>query len=131
MTRAGLHPTADEIAEIPRATLDGLPRPFADYLADIPIRIEEVAGGANLETLGVGNLLDLTGPCEGPPINEKDMATPSAKPVRITLYPRAVLDEWIEDGEDLRALVRHVVIHQPAYPFGLGGKGMHGLEDQS
>ena len=131
MTRAGLHPTADEMAEIPRATLDGVPRPFTDYLADIPIRIEEGAGGATLETLGIGHLLDLIDPCEALPIHEKDLATPGAKPVRITPYPRAILDEWIEEGENLRALVRHIVIHQAGYPFGLSGKGMRGLEDQS
>ena len=131
MTRAGLPPTADEIAEIPRATLDGLPRPFTEYLADIPIRNEEIAGETTLETLGIDQLFDLTGHCEGLQIHEKDLATPGAKPVRITLYPRAVLDEWIEENENLRALVRHIVIHQTGYPLGLSGKGMHGLEDQS
>jgi len=131
MTRAGPPPTAEEIAEIARATLDSLPKPFAAHLANVPLRIEEVADEETLEALGIDHPLDLTGLYEGVPIGEKDHAAPGAMPDRITLYRRAILDEWIEDGEDLRTLVQHIVIHEVGHHFGLSDDDMHALEAQA
>ena len=126
MTRA---PTADEIAEIARVTLDSLPEPFAAHLASVPLRVEEIADEETLAALGIDHPLDLTGLYEGVPIGEKESATPGAMPDRITLYRRAILDEWIEDGEELRTLVYHIVIHEIGHHLGLSDDDMHALED--
>ena len=131
MTRAGPPPTAEEIAEIARATLDSLPEPFAAHLADVPLRIEELADEETLEALGIDHPLDLTGLYEGIPIGEKERAAPGTVPDRITLYRRAILDEWIEDGEDLHTLVHHIVIHEVGHHFGLSDDDMHALEAQA
>lgn len=122
-------PTADEIAAIARATLDSLPEPFAEHLASVPLRVEELADQETLAALGIDHPLDLTGLYEGIPIGEKESAAPGAMPDRITLYRRAILDEWIEDGEDLRTLVHHIVIHEVGHHFGLSDDDMHALEE--
>ena len=46
----------------------------------------------------------------------------------IWLYRRALLDEWVETGVSLEALVSHVVIHEVGHHFGLSDADMHALE---
>ena len=46
----------------------------------------------------------------------------------IHLFRRAILDEWIETGVTLEALVAHVVIHEIGHHFGLSDEDMHALE---
>ena len=67
---------------------------------------------------------------EGIPIGEKSAAIGSgAMPDRITLYRRAILDEWIEEGEDFATLIHHIVIHEVGHHFGLDDDAIHALED--
>ena len=38
---------------------------------------------------------------------------------------------WIEDGEALEHLVRHVLIHEAGHHFGFSDEDMHALEAQA
>jgi predicted Zn-dependent protease with MMP-like domain len=49
-------------------------------------------------------------------------------PDRISIYRRAILEEWIEDGEELEHIVRHVLIHEAGHHFGFSDADMHALE---
>ena len=51
-------------------------------------------------------------------------------PDRIRLFRRAILDEWVEEGEELEHLVRHVLIHEAGHHFGFSDDDMHALEDE-
>ena len=129
MPPPGLPPSAAEIEAIARSTLAALPEPFAGYLHDVVLRIEELADAETLAALEIEHPLDLTGLYEGLPIGEKEAGAPGAMPDRITLYRRAILDEWVEEGEDFAALVHHIVIHEIGHHFGLSDDDMHALED--
>jgi len=122
-------PSADEIEAIARIALDGLPPPFADHLGDIVLQVDELAEQDLLAELGIDHPLDLTGVYEGIPIGEKSVDSPSQMPDRIRLFRRAILDEWVEDGEELEHLVRHVLIHEAGHHFGLSDEAMHALEE--
>ncbi len=122
-------PSADEIAVIARATLAALPDLFGRHLGDIVVRIEELADEATLTALEIDHPLDLTGLYEGVPIGDKESAAPGAMPDRITLYRRAILDEWVEEGEPFETLVHHIVIHEVGHHFGLSDDDMHAIEE--
>ena len=122
-------PSADDIAVLARATLAALPLPFAAHLADVVLRIEELADARTLAALEIDHPLDLTGLYEGTPIGNKASAEPGAMPDRITLYRRAILDEWVEEGEDFATLIHHIVIHEVGHHFGLDDDAIHALED--
>ena len=51
--------------------------------------------------------------------------TAGTLPDRIRLFRRAILDEWIEEGEALEHLVRHIVIHEVGHHFGFSDDDMH------
>jgi len=123
-------PTLDEIEAIARAALTALPEPFASHLGGVVLQVEELADEATLAEMGIDHPLDLTGLYEGIPIGERSVDHSGTLPDRIRLFRRAILDEWIEDGEALEHLVRHVLIHEVGHHFGLSDEAMHALEAQ-
>jgi len=124
-------PSADEIEAIARRALATLPEEFRRHLGEIVLIVEDFADDETLKALDIESPFDLTGVYHGRPIGEKSSMESGAVPDRIHLYRRAILDEWIEDGEDLATLVRHIVIHEVGHHFGLSDEDMHRLEDEA
>lgn len=124
-------PGAEEIEAIARVTLESLPAEFRAHVGEIVLIVEDFADDETLESLGIESPFDLTGVYHGRPIGEKSSMDSGAMPDRIHLYRRAILDEWVEDGEDLATLVRHIVIHEVGHHFGLSDDDMHRLEDEA
>ena len=124
-------PTLDEIEAIARAALASLPEPFASHVGGVVLQVEEIADEALLAEMGIEHPLDLTGLYEGIPIGERSVDHSGTLPDRIRLFRRAILDEWIEDGEALEHLVRHVLIHEVGHHFGFSDDDMHALEEQA
>ena len=129
--RFDLPPSADEIEAIARAALKGLPEPFASHLGAVVLQVDELAEQELLAELGIDHPLDLTGVYEGVPIGEKSVDVPSQLPDRIRLFRRAILDEWVEEGEEFEHLIRHILIHEAGHHFGLSDEAMHALEEQA
>ena len=123
-------PSADEIEAIARDALFGLPEPFASHLGALVLQVDELAEPELLAELGIDHPLDLTGVYEGVPIGEKSVDAPSQLPDRIRLFRRAILDEWVEEGEEFEHLIRHILIHEAGHHFGLSDEAMHDLEEQ-
>ena len=129
--RFDLPPSADEIEAIARAALIDLPEPFASHLENVVLQVDELAEQELLAELGIDHPLDLTGVYEGVPIGEKSVDAPSQLPDRIRLFRRAILDEWVEEGEEFEHLIRHILIHEAGHHFGLSDEAMHALEEQA
>jgi predicted Zn-dependent protease with MMP-like domain len=128
---ARVAPSAQDIESIARRTLASLPDEFRRHIGEIVLVIEDFADDETLDALGIDSPFDLTGVYHGRPVGEKSSMDSGALPDRIHLYRRAILDEWIEDGEDLATLVRHIVIHEVGHHFGLSDDDMHRLEDEA
>jgi len=122
-------PGAERIEAIARATIARLPAEFARHLGDVLLRIEEFADDATLDEMGIENPFELTGLYTGLSVGSKSVDHSGTMPDMIHLYRRAILDEWVETGVALEALVAHVVIHEIGHHFGLSDDDMHRLED--
>lgn len=123
-----LAPDADAIETLARAALARLPEPFAAHLDGVLLRIEDFAEQEVLDELGIEDPFDLSGLYTGRPIGDKSVSDSGAMPDMIHLYRRSLLDEWIETGVALDALITHVVIHEVGHHFGLSDDDMHALE---
>lgn len=123
-----LPPTADQIEAIARATIAGLPPEFRAHLGEIVLIVEDFADDETLDALGIEGPFDLSGIYHGRPVGEKSSMDSGAPPDRIHLYRRAILDEWVDSGVGLTALVAHVTIHEIGHHFGLSDADMHALE---
>jgi len=124
----GQAPSAGDIEGLARAAMAGLPEMFRAHLGDVVLRVEEYADEETLAALGIDHPLDLSGLYHGRPVGEKSSMDSGALPDVITLYRRAILEEWIETGVDLDALVTHVLIHEVGHHFGLSDDDMHRIE---
>jgi predicted Zn-dependent protease with MMP-like domain len=123
-------PSAQQIEDIARATLASLPPEFAAHLSDVVLIVEDFADDETLNALGIEDPFELTGVYHGRPVGEKSSMESGSLPDRIHLYRRAILDEWVERGEALDVLVRHIVIHEVGHHFGLSDDDMHRLEEE-
>lgn len=125
----GVAPSAADIEALARAALAALPDAFRRHLGPVVLRVEEFAEDTVLAELGIDDPFDLSGLYTGRPLGEKSMAESGALPDMIHLYRRPLLDEWVETGVTLQALVAHVLIHEVGHHFGLSDADMHALED--
>lgn len=122
-------PDAAAIERLARDALARIPAPFAGYLADIVLIVEELADDETLDALEIEDPFELTGLYHGRPVGEKSAFDSGALPDRIHLYRRALLDEWAATGVSLESLVTHVVVHEVGHHFGLSDADMHALEE--
>ena len=120
-------PSAEEIEGLARAAMARLPEQFRALTGPIVLVIEEFADDAVLAEMGIADAWDLTGLYSGRPVGEP--AATGDMPPTIHLYRRPLLDEWVETGVSLDALIGHVLIHEVGHHFGLSDDDMHALED--
>jgi predicted Zn-dependent protease with MMP-like domain len=123
-----LPPDADRIEALARAAIARLPEAFRAHLGDIILRVEEFADEDVLAEMGIEDPFELTGLYTGRPVGQKSVSDYGTLPDMIHLYRRPLLDEWVETGVTLEALVAHVLIHEVGHHFGLSDADMHALE---
>ena len=122
-------PGAEAIEAIARATIAKLPPEFVAHLGNVVLHSEELADDKTLDEMGIEDPFDLTGLYSGLPIGSKSVDHSGTMPDMIHLYRRAILDEGVDTGVSLEALVAHVVIHEIGHHFGLSDDDMHRLEE--
>lgn len=122
-------PDLETIETLARAALERLPEAFRVHLDDVVIRVEDFAEAAILDEMGIEDPFELTGLYSGRPLGDKSSMESGALPDTIHLYRRPLLDEWVETGVSLEALVTHVLVHEVGHHFGLSDADMHALED--
>ncbi|MEG3181876.1 metallopeptidase family protein [Sphingomonas sp. LT1P40] len=122
-------PSAEQLEALARAALARIPEPFAAHLKDVVLIIEDFADEETLRDMGIEDPFELTGLYSGRPVGEKSPFDVAAMPDRVHLYRRPLLDEWVDTGVSLEALITHVVVHEVGHHFGLSDEDMHALEE--
>lgn len=109
----------DQIADMARATVAGLPDPFRKAAELVVLQVVDWPSDDMLDELGIDDPLDLTGLYDGIPLTEKSVMEPGFGPDMVWLFREPILDEWRERGNvDLADLVAHVTVHEFAHHFG-------------
>lgn len=124
-------PDAAAIERLAEAALAALPARFRGLIGNVVLRIEEFADDEVLQSLGVDDPFDLSGLYSGRPLDKADNWASGELPPMIHLYRRPLLDEWVETGVTLEALITHVIVHEVGHHFGLSDADMHALEDEA
>ncbi|WP_303829930.1 metallopeptidase family protein [Asticcacaulis taihuensis] len=124
----GLPPSLDDIETIARASLGRLPEPFAGYLKNVVLIVEDIPSEDLLDQFEIEDAYELTGLYTGRPA-ELEVMTGDLPPM-IHLFRRAILDEWADGGVTLEELVSHILIHETGHHFGLSDDDMEWLESE-
>lgn len=122
-------PDAAAIEALAEQAIARLDEQFRRHLTNVVLRIEEFADEAVLDEMGIEDPFELSGLYSGRPVSEESSWVSGELPPMIHLYRRPLLDEWVETGVALEALITHVIVHEVGHHFGFSDADMHALED--
>lgn len=121
-------PSLDHVERLARASFEELPAEFRALVDDITFLVEDFPDEATMKDLGLDSEFELLGLFHGTDLAARRANRGRAEPTVIVLYRRPILDYWAEHNESLRAIVRHVLIHEIGHHFGLSDDAMEAIE---
>lgn len=121
-------PTLEQIEALAERALEAIPERLRRHVHGVGITVEDLPDDATLDEMGIESSYDLSGLYRGTPLHLRSVDDSGRMPDRIFLYRLPILLEWIEEGEDLFALVRNVLIHEVAHHFGFSDAEIEALE---
>jgi predicted Zn-dependent protease with MMP-like domain len=126
-----LAPDAAMMERLADAAVAALPERFRRHLDGVVVRVEDFADDETLDAMGIEDPFELTGLYSGRSMREESSwASGEMRPI-IHLYRRPLLDEWVDTGVSLEALITHVIVHEVGHHFGLSDAEMHAIEEQA
>ena len=124
-------PGLDEIEALALDALATIPVPLRAHVGNVAIQVEEFPDDEVMRDMELETPFDLLGLYQGISLDRQSVLDVRHDVDRIFLYRRPLLDYWCETGEDLRHLIRHVLIHEIGHHFGLSDDDMETLEAQA
>lgn len=122
-------PSLDDLADMGEAAFETIPEELRRHVAGVMIRVAEFPDPEIERDMALQSPFDLLGLYQGIDIGHKDAGFTPSDVDMIFLYRRPILDYWCETGEDLRDIVRHVLIHEIGHHFGLSDDDMERIEN--
>jgi predicted Zn-dependent protease with MMP-like domain len=126
-----LPPTIEDIIALAEEAMTVIPEELRQYAEGVPVFVEEFPDDEICAEMELDSPFDILGLYSGLPFGEKFSGAISDRPDMIFLFRRPILDYWCETGEDLRHVVRHVLIHEIGHHFGLSDEDMERIEEES
>lgn len=120
--RRGLHLDRADFEAVVAATLDSIPEPFAGYLDNVVVMVEDEPNAEQRAALG-----PLLGLYEGVPFTAGEGGFVPDLPPRITIFQRPHERQCRTLGE-LRAEIRETVLHEIAHQFGLSDEELEAMD---
>jgi predicted Zn-dependent protease with MMP-like domain len=121
-------PGLDDIETLARDAFANLPEDLRNLTGEIVFMVQDFPDEEVIEDMGLETPFDILGLFQGPDLAAREGASSSHHPTMIFLYRRPILDYWVEQGEPLGHIVRHVLIHEIGHHFGLSDDDMEGIE---
>jgi predicted Zn-dependent protease with MMP-like domain len=122
-------PDAATIERLAEQVIAGLPEIFRRRLEGVVLQVEDFATDEVLAELGMDDAFELTGLYSGRSLDKQSHWVSGELPPMIHLYRRPLLDEWVETGVSLEALITHVIVHEAGHHFGFSDAQMHAIEE--
>jgi len=127
----GSPPSLAEMEAIAYQEFDRIPGELRSRCVGVAIRVEDFATDEILDDMGIESPFDLMGLYQGIPLTQQSTLDVRHQPDIIHLYRRPLLDYWCEGEDDLRAVVRHVLIHEIGHHFGFSDEDMERIEAEA
>jgi predicted Zn-dependent protease with MMP-like domain len=121
-------PQITDIEALSREAFATIPQELRGLLGDVVIQVSDFPDDDVLEEMDCESPFDLLGLYSGVNLLQKNLAEPELERDQIHLYRRPILDYWCDAGDDLRAVVRHVLIHEIGHHFGFSDEDMERIE---
>ena len=125
----GPSPSLADLEALAARVLAAVPRKFKRQLGPVVIRVEEFPDRETERAMRLDSPFDLLGLYRGVALPLQSVSDPLPRTDMIFLYRRPILDYWCDSGEDLFAIVRHVLIHEIGHHFGFSDADMERIEN--
>ncbi len=125
-----LPPSLTELEALAREAFAIIPRELARHVEDVVVQVVEFPDEETEAEMALDSPFDLLGLYRGVALTRQSTVASRADVDMIFLYRRPILDYWCETGEDLRDVVRHVLIHEIGHHFGFSDDDMERLEEE-
>lgn len=122
-------PSLAEIELLGKRALDSIPGEFKRHLGPLVIRVEEFPDEETEEAMELDSPFDILGLYRGVALPHQSVTAARTQIDMVFLYRRPILDYWCESGEDLAAVVRHVLIHEIGHHLGFSDDDMARIEE--
>lgn len=120
--------TAEYFEKVSQETWDGLPLEFRQVVGNLVIQVRDFASRDTLNDMGLQSRYDLLGLYHGVGLPFKSTWDLPQGPDMIFLYRLPILAYAQEEGENVDAVIRHVLIHEVGHHFGFSDEDMDALE---
>ena len=121
-------PTLGDIEALATRALETIPEEFKRHLGPLVIRVDEFPDPETEEEMELDSPFDILGLYRGVALPHQSVSSPRTEIDMVFLYRRPILDYWCETGEDLAAVVRHVLIHEIGHHLGFSDEDMERIE---
>jgi predicted Zn-dependent protease with MMP-like domain len=121
-------PSAADIEQIADQEYGRIPSVLRERVDAVIIRVEEFPSEDVQAEMGLESPFELLGLYQGVSLGESGVGDVRHDVDMIFLYRRPLLDYWVETGEALEDIVRHVLIHEIGHHFGLSDEDMERIE---
>jgi predicted Zn-dependent protease with MMP-like domain len=122
-------PSLADIEALADRALATIPAEVTALLGPLVIRVEEFPDEETEEEMELESPFDILGLYRGIALPHQSVTTPRTEIDMVFLYRRPILDYWCETGEDLAAVVRHVLIHEIGHHLGFSDEDMERIEE--
>ena len=124
----GTAPAVGDIEEIAAEAFETIPEVLRARADNVRIRVEEFPSEEVTREMALETPFDLLGLYHGVPFGDQSVSDVRDDIEMIFLYRRPLLDYWVETGERLEDVVRHVLIHEIGHHFGFSDADMERIE---
>ena len=128
MSGFGPPPSLGDLEALAQRALATIPAELKRHLGRVVIRVVEFPDEETEEEMELESPFDILGLYRGVALPRQSVSDPRVEPELIFLYRRPILDYWCETGEELYAVVRHVLIHEIGHHFGFSDEDMERIE---
>ena len=129
--KASRAPSLADIEVLADRALATIPAEFKAHLGPLVIRVEEFPDEETEEEMELESPFDILGLYRGVALPHQSVSTTRTEIDMVFLYRRPILDYWCETGEDLAAVVRHVLIHEIGHHLGFSDEDMERIEREA
>ncbi len=121
-------PSIADIQALAEQAILSIPEAFRVQARNIVIQVVDFPDEQTESEMGLESPFDLLGLYVGVALTEQSVTHPSTEPDIVYLFRRPLLEYWCETGEDLAALVSHVLVHEIGHHFGYSDDEMDALQ---
>jgi predicted Zn-dependent protease with MMP-like domain len=122
-------PSLADIEALAERALATIPAEVKARLGPLVIRVEEFPDEETEAEMELESPFDILGLYRGVALPHQSVSNPRTEIDMVFLYRRPILDYWCETGEDLAAVVRHVLIHEIGHHLGFSDEDMERIEE--